>query len=523
MNLLTNNFNIKLTNKLSFFILITLFFGFFSCQDKTKELGLSLPNQANVEVFFTDTMAVETSTVFIDSVNTTNSTSLLVGKLNDPQLGVMTASSVFTFQAISSERFKPIKDTLDPLKNPNVDLSKLEASFVLTYSKFYGEGTGKQKFGIHTLKNSLDKAKIYNNKSGLPTDNFDDYNPISIDKTTTGHEFDIATDLPSKRLRIPLADNFRDGLINLLKNMPDDILTQELLETYLKGIVLVPDAGSKAILDFEATVGSTQGVSKLGFIELRYPVKGKTDIFYSYIITVKQPDLLSVYNARAPSVRYNKITVDRTGTPFSTLPTTGNSTIAPIAPDNLCVAQTGLGYYTKLTFPNLKYWKEKGEISVNRVDMVVFPAENSYDEKMVLPSALELVELDANGNRSKFTLNQTFNTFVFTDYIIRTVQGEGENPYALSRPLTLGFLSVGGYYSGNMTTYFQYMLNQLNPKYTASAKKVNNGLLLGVTQASSPLQTATTSSPVNLDRLILRGAKAPTKSLKLRVFYTKNK
>ncbi len=509
-----------LTNKISFFVLIILFFGFFSCQDKTKELGLSLPNQKNVEVFFTDTVAVETSTVFIDSVNTTNSTSLLVGKLNDPQLGVMTAMPVFTFQAISSERFKPIKDTLAIVD----DNSGVEASFVLTYSKSYGEGTGKQKFGVHTLVNNLDKSKIYNNKSGLPTDNFDDYNPISIDKTTAGHEFDIATDLPGKRLRIPLADSFRDKLITMLKSVPDDgILTQDLLETYLKGIVLVPDAASKTILDFEATVGTTQGVSKLGFIELRYPVKGKTDVFYSYIITVKQPDLLSVYNAHAPSVRYNKITVDRTGTPFSTLPTTGNATFAPIAPDNLCIAQTGLGYYTKLIFPNLKYWKDRGEISINRVDLIVFPAENSYDEKMVLPNGLELVELDANGNRSKFTLNQTFNTFTFTDYVIRTVQREGENPYALSTPLALGFLSVGGYYSGNMTTYFQYMLNQLNPNYTASAKKVNNGFLLGVTQASQPLRAATTASPVNLDRLILRGAKAPTKSLKLRVFYTKNK
>ena len=508
-----------LTNKISFFILIILFFGFFSCQDKTKELGLSLPNQENVEVFFTDTMTVETSTVFIDSVNTTNSTSLLVGKLNDPQLGVMTAMPVFTFQAIASERFKPIRDTLAIVGN-NTDV---EANFVLSYSKSYGEGTGKQKFGVHTLVNNLDKSKVYNNKSGLPTDNFDVYSPISIDKTTTGHEFDIATGLPSKRLRIPLADSFRDGLINLLKNMPDDILTQDLLETYLKGIVLVPDAASKTILDFEATVGTTQGVSKLGFIELRYPVKGQTDIFYSYIITVKQPDLLSVYNARTPSVRYNKITVDRTGTPFSTLPTTGNATIAPTAPDNLCVAQTGLGYYTKITLPNLQKWREKGKISINRVDLIVFPAENSYDEKMVLPNALELVELDANGNRSKFVLNQTFNTFTFTDYIIRTVQAEGENPYALSRALGLNFLSVGGYYSGNMTTYFQYMLNQLNPNYTASAKKANNGFLLGVTQASEPLRPATTASPVNLDRLILRGAKAQTKSLKLRVFYTKNK
>ena len=74
-----------------------------------------------------------------------------------------------------------------------------------------------------------------------------------------------------------------------------------------------------------------------------------------------------------------------------------------------------------------------------------------------------------------------------------------------------------------MTTYFQYMLNKLNVNYTASAKKANNGFLLGVTQAASPLQTATTASPINLDRLILRGANAPTKSLKLRVFYTKNK
>ena len=522
MNLLTN----KLTNKTSVFVLITLFFGFFSCQDKTKELGLSLPNQENVEVFFTDTVKVETSTVFIDSVNTTNSTSLLVGKLNDPYLGTVTATPVFTFQAIASETFKPIKDTLAS----GADLSKLEISFVLSYNKLYGDGLGTQKFKIYTLKNKLDPSKIYTNNSGLPADNFDEStNLTSIDKTTTGFEFDIiGANLPKTRLRIPLSDAFRDGLINLLSNTPTTTLTQDLLETYLKGFVLVPDAASKAILDFSAVVGSNPNISSLGFIEISYPIKGKPDKFYSYIISVKQPDLFVAYSAHAGSVRYNKIIVDRSGTPFSTLPTASNNsstytTFPPLGAGNLCVAQTGLGLHTKITFPGLAGWKEKGDISVNRVDMIIFPEANSYDEKNILPNSLELAELDVNGKRSKVALSQVINTFTFTDNVIRTVQAEGENPYGLPKPLPLSFLGVGNYYTGNMTTYFQYMLNQLNPKYTASAKKVNNGLLLGVTQASTPLRTSTTSSPVTLDRLILRGANAPSKSLKVRVFYTKNK
>ena len=525
MNLLTNQLTNKLNTKISVFILITLFFGFFSCQDKTKELGLSLPNQENVEVFFTDTMKVETSTVFIDSVNTTNSTSLLVGKLNDPYLGTVTATPVFTFQAVASETFKFIKDTLAV----GADLSKLEVSFVLSYNKFYGDGLGTQKFKIYTLKNKLDPAKIYTNNSGLPANNFDESaNLTSIDKTTTGFEFDIITsNLPKNRLRIPLADTFRDGLISLLSNMPTASLTQDLLESYLKGFVLVPDAASKAILDFSAVVGANPNLSSLGFIEISYPIKDKPDKFYSYVITVKQPDLLVAYNAHAASVRYNKIIVDRSATPFSALPTASTSNtytnFPPLGAGNLCVAQTGLGLHTKITFPGLAAWKDKGDISVNRVDMIIFPEANSYDEKNVLPNSLELVELDANGKRSKTVLNQVVNNSTFIDNVIRTVQVEGENPYGLAKTLPLGFLTVGGYYSGNMTTYFQYMLNELNPDYTASATKVNNGLLLGIIQASAPLRTSTTSSPVVLDRLILRGANAPSKSLKVRVFYTKNK
>ncbi len=497
----------SLTNKLSFFILIILFFGFFSCQDKTKELGLSLPNQENVEVFFTDTMTIETSTVFIDSVNTTNSTSLLVGKLNDPQLGVMTASSVFTLksdqQTVTKVNFVALRDIIKPNPMDPALFNQISIDLLLRYERDYGSNTASQTIFVHGITDNLSTTGFYTNKSDVA------YNPLVLGSKVTN----ISTDLVRQNLVIPIGEiTFKRNCIDLLGGITTDSLSQDNLNSILKGIYLRTDpTTSGAVLSFDATVSALQ---------IRHTAADGKESFLT--IPTRQPNASGSTNKRASAVRFNKIDVVRTGTPLTTL-TPSSPISSAISVDNACTIQSAMGIYTKLTLPYLNKLVEQRNISINRADLVLYPIENSFTSNFLLPNSLELLELDKNSKRSKFIGTQIINGASITDTIIRTLQREEQSPFGISFPNFLRFSSIGGYYSTNVTTYIQYMINDFNTSYSGNAKKENNGFLIGVAQSTSPLRPSSTISPVNLDRLILRGAKAPTKSLKLRVFYTKNK
>lgn len=90
------------TNLHKLFLLLGLATLLFACENP-KNIGLELQQpQGLVGVVFTDTVTLKTSTVFVDSINTTNSAFLLVGQCNDPQMGQLKARSYFTFRPGSS-------------------------------------------------------------------------------------------------------------------------------------------------------------------------------------------------------------------------------------------------------------------------------------------------------------------------------------------------------------------------------------------------------------------------------------
>jgi hypothetical protein len=59
MNLLTKKHFLRaFSSKISLSIIIATF-ALFSCQDKNKDLGLSLPNQASAEVIFSEDLSID--------------------------------------------------------------------------------------------------------------------------------------------------------------------------------------------------------------------------------------------------------------------------------------------------------------------------------------------------------------------------------------------------------------------------------------------------------------------------------
>ena len=67
----------------------------FCACERPEQIGFELQPQGDVGVFFSDTFQVKTSTVLLDSIETINTTRLLLGAFEDPELGNVRAQSFF--------------------------------------------------------------------------------------------------------------------------------------------------------------------------------------------------------------------------------------------------------------------------------------------------------------------------------------------------------------------------------------------------------------------------------------------
>jgi hypothetical protein len=64
-----------------------------ACEDP-QEIGSEVFVQ-DIGVLYTDTLTVDASTILLDSIVTSNTANLLVGRYTDPTLGLVEASSYF--------------------------------------------------------------------------------------------------------------------------------------------------------------------------------------------------------------------------------------------------------------------------------------------------------------------------------------------------------------------------------------------------------------------------------------------
>ncbi|RZK87980.1 MAG: hypothetical protein EOO62_38370, partial [Hymenobacter sp.] len=69
-----------------------------ACSSTPGNIGVGLPSaDANTGAYLVDTLTIKASTVLRDSIITSGSSSLLVGRYIDPQLGTITAKSYVSF------------------------------------------------------------------------------------------------------------------------------------------------------------------------------------------------------------------------------------------------------------------------------------------------------------------------------------------------------------------------------------------------------------------------------------------
>ncbi|WP_428665118.1 DUF4270 family protein [Runella sp.] len=444
--------------KAACFSVIALAVTLASCE-APKEIGL--PPEVIAEVQFTDTLTVRTSTVLMDSVRTSNTQQLLVGRYRDPIFGRVSGQPFFEMGRILNLNADGSTNTyvVDSL---NLDVA---------YSYLYGDTLQPFEIGLHRLTDTLRTGKTYYNNSSIPYE----ASPLATVK------FNPAPST-NNTFQFKLSKTLGQQILDL--SGKTEVSTALKFAQMLKGFTLVPSAGNGMMMGFSP---GTSGIS----LNLYYHITNDT-IAYIFQVPILK--------------RFNQMQADRQGTALSS--------IQPLKP--LSAAQTGglnyvqdaLGVVTKVEFPYLSKLFGDGRVAINRAELNIVPNQPQHVGGLFgLPSALTMAETDET--------NRLLRSKGDTELLL-PVDGATFQSYVL--PQIVPYTSKFRNYNFVLTTYLQAVSIGFKKSTGLLLLPASQGPTLQTYVTNN--QALTSFYPFlgnKVDRLTIN----PTKeNVKLRIFYT---
>ncbi|GAB3573764.1 hypothetical protein GCM10027345_06940 [Hymenobacter daeguensis] len=373
--------------------------------------------------YYVDTLTVRLATVWHDSVVTSTSDNLLVGRYQDPRLGTVTARSYFRVGLASaySPGSAEVFDSLVLELRPD------------TYR--YGDTTRQQTVEVHRLRAPLEDAKTYYAFSQLS------YDAAALNQGTGARAFYARPSLSALRLR--LADALGREL--LTAGQADRLTTEAELNYLLAGLVLAPGAADDAAL--LRTQASTEG----GALHL-----------YTHDPADPLTALVQDFTLAAGTKHFYQVTADRTGTLLAPL------TASLQALDVARTAQEAyidgaLGLQTKVEIPYLTDLRTFGStLTIVQANLMLEALPGTSTRYLAPPGSLSAY-LSGRGNQQGLALGSS------------TTGTALSIPYAYGTSAYTGLET--GFYSFSVTEYCQAAVNRTLD---------NNGLLLVAATPTSP-------------------------------------
>ncbi|WP_460621768.1 DUF4270 family protein [Hymenobacter tenuis] len=390
--------------------------GLLSSCETTSDLGAEFSVDPVSGTVYVDTFTVRTSTVLIDSVETSSSNYLLVGQYTDARLGTITARS-YVRLGLGSGAFMP--DVMAQYDSLTLTLP--------TDTYRYGDTTHLQHVQVHQLKDAIRPAQKYYSISALP------YNATPLGT----HSFLPKSGLGSLRLR--LSDALGQQLLQA--GIRRQISSDAELEALLPGLVLAPaSADNAALVRFLAT--STDLVLQL---HCHLPAAPTEAVSYSF-------------TALSGERHFYQLQADRRSTLLSTLSASRQS-----IPSTLTAAETyvqgGLGLQTKVEIPYLlnlnmlgRTWVINGATltleTVNGSENHLLPAPSTLTAQttnranqpgtyLAEPDGTQLLGSYSVGTSPRTNLEQGSYTFALQPYLEALLKREVANEGILLAPNSL--------------------------------------------------------------------------------------
>lgn len=364
-----------------------------ACTKGPSNIGVGLPSaQANTGAYLVDTITVRASTILRDSVVTSSSSYMLVGRATDAQLGAITATSAFQVG---------LGDT------PRPDATFVYDSVVLVLNPTnyrYGDTTKTQALlEVHQLNTSISTTK--------PSLAF---TPVDYNRAMVLNKGGVA---PQRRarpnttsLRLPL-DDAKFGRPLLAASQAGQLTTQEQLDNYLKGLALVPAASDNATLLLLNATASTSAL----LLYYHDPLNASTALNTTFSIANRGLHFFQVQADRSSAAIRNLPTGSLKSTPASL---TGEQT----------VIEGAIGLQTKLEFPYLTNLLEFGSnLTITSAQLSATVPVNTLSPYVPTPPPLQVSLSDAVNRPAG-----TYNTYVPYTSDLSSVTGVQQGSYTWS-------------------------------------------------------------------------------------------
>uniref|UniRef100_UPI0035673272 DUF4270 family protein n=1 Tax=Mangrovibacterium sp. TaxID=1961364 RepID=UPI0035673272 len=408
-------------------------------------------------ILMTDSFSIKFSTVIMDSIVTSNPTRGLVGTYSNNQIGTTELRHYFNF-----DRASDISSILD---NTGSDTEILDSlTLILNYSGFsIGDTTETFTIQLHRLQEELELMDVNSttdylfNNSSFPYD----------EEPLTTYSF---TPYPNAEdsIEFRLDNDFAEELFNLFVEQDDSVSTNDLLNEYLRGFVLVaPD--SKAILGFNTTDGG---------------IKMK---MYTHIVKADVTENEYEFNLTTDYTNFNQAITDRSGTSFENL-VSRTEEISSANANGLAYTQGSTGVICRIDFPTINSIFTLDDHVLVKASLVLIPStENNYRD---LPSTLIFY---TSGKTNKIGDNLT------------TTSSSGTET-SVTATLVSNYLTGTHYYIADLSDYF---LTELTDYYYDT----NIGLLV---------MFSGNNWYDNSQLLLFTDSKVGTLSPKLNLYFLKN-
>jgi len=367
------NFNI------AFLFLSMLIVSCSSDEFEVHELGDNLIDHTT-SVRLIDTLTIKSSTVILDSVPTSGSQALMIGKYSDPFLGDVSS--------VGYTRVGYTHYMLESTSEPVLDSIR----FITQYTgSYFGDTLVPVNISFHKLKNEVkvydhefkidDGGRFYNNRTlEYFEENIGEHEfmlrPFRKDKEDSTKPYEVS---------IPLSEDFGNELLQLAINNPkaDYSTNEEAIkwEENFHGLAFIVN-DADCIFSFNLNRGTSK-------IRVYYrETRGNEDD------EVKYHDY-SIYGDR---YNFTNITSDKLGSELEEL-TEMEVDLPPVDMNglkDLTFIQGGIGLATKIEIPYIKNILRDGVTGgLLKADLVVYPAPMTFnDETTPLPTRLGLYFTD---------------------------------------------------------------------------------------------------------------------------------
>lgn len=321
------------------------------CQKTAIQYGEQYVDNGVTNIILVDSISPVVSTIYKDSVITSQTGGILAGNYNDSYFGKITASSYLQLAPPSLS---------DLLLNAQYDSLAL---IIRTNGIYYGDTTMPVTISINQLNQEI---KFAENQAYF-------YNTTSFPVSTTplGSRTLQLRPLSSDSANIRLSDVKGQELYDMIKNKSAILKDNILFTDYFKG------------LHIGSTGNTIYGLKDSVVMRLYYH---QTDI--------TRDDKYFDFTFYNKPLQFNQVIADRSGTPLAGLNTQNNELLST-ASGNTGYLQSITGIYLKIAFPTIRKLLERSDfVKIIKANLVVKPIQNSFNGFYPLPPILYATATD---------------------------------------------------------------------------------------------------------------------------------